>query len=170
MWTSNRSQVSARLAVVTSMVVVLGALTSCAGASVPGSESASETSAAETVSSPQPETENTTDDPFGAPDAAWQCGYVSSLGGMVSRASFQFETGEINEVSYSTRLSAIQDAWANFPPGESTVSAPLAAAITSAASGLVDNPDFDDAMTEVTLACNEAGSLVAAKLLPGQGG
>lgn len=159
-----------RLALATSMLLALGAITACAGETEPRSENAPEVSATDVVESPDSETTDGAGDPFVEPDAAWQCGYVSSLGGMVSRASFQLETGEIDEVSYSTRLSVVQDAWANFPPGDSIVSAPLTAAINSAAGGLVDNPDFDNAMTEVTLACNEAGSLVAAKLLPGQGG
>ena len=170
MTTFNHPRVSTRGASLISLLVVLGLLTACSGQTEDAAQPAPSSTASEATATPESVAEGATEDPFGTPDAAWQCGYVSSLDGVVVRAGFLHESGEIDEATYAARLTAVQDAWANFPPGEGAVTASLSAAIRSAADGVVDNQEFSDAVAAVTLACNEAGSVVAAKMLPGQGG
>ena len=147
------------------LAVLALVLTACA--SSPGAGAPTGTPAAET---PAPPTDGALMPPDA--DAPHLCGQVSTLEGIRYRSDWEHEQGLIDDVGYASRVAAIEDGWKYMVIGRTDVSAAIKDAQRALASGGIgyENTEFQRAVGEVAIACDEAGSLVSVSALPGQGG
>lgn len=153
-----------RGALAITLLVLVPTLTACAGpaATEPTGESVTESKQPPTDAAPMP------------PDADERhlCGQVSALEGIRYRSDWEHEQGLIDDVAYASRVAAIEDGWKYMVLGRTDVSPAIKEAQRTLSSGGIgyENTDFQRAVSDVGLACDEAGSLIAISALPGQGG
>lgn len=153
-----------RAALVTTLSVLVLAVTAC---------TASPAATAPTVSDPE-----TTESPVAAEqmpadaDERHLCGQVSALEGIRFRSGWEHDQGLIDDVEYASRVAAIEDSWTYMVVGGTDVSPSIKDAQHALSAGGIgyENTEFQRAVGEVALACDEAGSLVSVSALPGQGG
>ncbi|WP_344999536.1 hypothetical protein [Agromyces bauzanensis] len=97
---------------------------------------------------------------------------MSALEGVRYRSDWEHEQGLIDDVEYASRVAAVEDGWRYMVLGATDVSPAIKDAQRAVSSGGIgyENTEFQRAVGDVGLACDEAGSLIAVSALPGQGG
>lgn len=160
----NHANERAPLAItLTVLVLALTACTASPGASAP-------------TGKPAPETTRPPADAEMMPldaDERHLCGQVSALEGIRYRSDWEHNQGLIDDVEYASRAAAIEDGWKYMVIGGTDVSPAINDAQRALGSdgGIgYENTEFQRAVGDVAIACDEAGSLVSVSALPGQGG
>jgi hypothetical protein len=146
----------------TMLAVALTACTASPGARVPTGKSAPAT------------TQPPADAELMPPDADDRhlCGQVSALEGIRYRSDWEHDQGLIDDVEYASRVAAVEDGWKYMVTGGTDVSPAIKVAQRALSSGGLgyENTEFQRAVGDVAIACDEADSLVSVSALPGQGG